>query len=73
MLKADVLRERKRLKAVRREKLKTKNHNYITKTLEKPEPIWENMAEAVKDAIRKIMNFNKEKIKSRFTKGGETK
>ena len=70
MLKADVLREKKRLKAVRRKKREIKNHNYITKTLEKPEPIWENMAETVKEAIRKIMNFNKGKIKSRYQKGG---
>ena len=69
MLKADVLREKKRLKAVRRRKKKVKNYNYITKTLERPEPIFENMAEAVKNTIHKLMNFNRERIKSRC-KGG---
>jgi len=72
MLKADVLRERKRLKAIRREKRKIKNHNYITKTLEKPSPIFEGMTQAVKDTINKLINFNRERIKSRF-KGGEPK
>lgn len=38
ILKADVLREKKRLKAVRRKKREIKNHNYIIKTLEKPSP-----------------------------------
>jgi len=53
MLKADVLREKKRLKAVRRKKREIKKHNYIIKTL------------AVKDTINKLINFNKERIKSR--------
>ena len=70
MLKADVLRERKRLKAVRRGKRKTKNHNYITKTLEKPSPILEGMTQAIKDTIHKLINFNKERIISR-SKGGK--
>ena len=65
MLKADVLRERKRLKTIRREKRKKKNHNYITKTLERPEPIFAGMTEAVRDAIHKLINFNRERIKSR--------
>ena len=66
MLKADVLREKKRLKAIRRKKRETKNHNYITKTLEKPTPILEGMAQAIKDTINKLINFNREKIKSRI-------
>ena len=70
MLKADVVREKKRLKAVRRRKTKIKNHNYTTKTLEKPEPILESMTVAVKDTIHKLINFNRERIKSRFSKGG---
>ena len=76
MLKADVLRERKRLKAVRREKRKMKNHNYITKTLEKPSPIFEGMTHAIRDTIFKLINFNKERIisrsKSRKEKGGKS-
>jgi len=70
MLKADVLRKRKRLKAVRREKLKIKNHNYITKTLEKPSPILQGMTQAIKDTVYKLINFNKERIISR-SKGGK--
>ena len=65
MLKADVLREKKRLKAVRRRKQKTINHNFITKTLEKPSPILKSMTQAVKDIMNKLINFNKEKIRSR--------
>ena len=66
ILKADVLREKKRLKAVRRKKREIKNHNYIIKTLEKPSPILTSMSQAVKDTISKLINFNKEKIKSRI-------
>jgi len=54
ILKADVLRERKRLKAVHRRKGKIKNHNYISKTLEKPSPILAGMTEAVKETINKL-------------------
>jgi len=66
ILKADVLRENKRLKAVRRKKREIKNHNYITKTLERPSPILEGMTQAVKDTINKLINFNRERIKSRL-------
>ena len=70
MLKTDVLREKKRLKAVRRRRREIKNHNYVIKTLEKPPPILESMTEAVKDTISKLINFNRERMKSRFIKGG---
>ncbi len=39
MKKRDVLAKAKLLKAVRRRNIKVKNHNFVTKTLNKPKPI----------------------------------
>ena len=55
MIKAQVLREQKRLKAVRRRNEIVKKHNFTTKTLPKVPLVRHDMPESVKEAIHKIM------------------
>ena len=57
--KANTLREKKRFKAVRRRNRIVKAHNFATKTLEKPEHIFFEMAEAVKEGIYKVIAINR--------------
>ena len=59
MEKRDVLKEEKRLKAVRRRNVIVKNHNFVIKTLSKPIPTFDSMTQAVKDAIYKVMAINR--------------
>lgn len=54
-VKAQTLKVKKLLKAVRRRNEKVKKHNFATKTLPKIPLIKHDMPEAVKETIHKIM------------------